>query len=55
MNWLLLVLFGIGVIALIIFLVVRNVKDEKQFENQLNDDYPKSKEEDNTDTEEVPH
>ena len=40
-------------IALIIFLIVRNQKDEKKFEQQLNDDYPKTKdEEDDAPTEE---
>ncbi len=55
MNWLLLIFFGIAVVALIIFLVVRNVKDEKQFEDQLNNDYHKIKDEEaDTDTEEIP-
>ena len=54
MNWLLLIFFGIAVVALIIFLVVRNVKDEKQFEEQLNNDYHKTKDEEaDTDTEEM--
>ena len=55
MNWLLLIIFGIAVVILIIFLVVRNVKDEKQFEEQLNTDYHKTKDEQaDADTEEVP-
>ena len=55
MNWLLLIFFGIAVVALIIFLVRRNVKDEKQFEDQLNNDYHKTKDEEaDTDTEEIP-
>ncbi len=45
MNWLVLILFGIGAVALIIFLVVRNQKDEKDFENQINNDYHKIKDE----------
>lgn len=45
MNWPFIILFGIAVLALIVFLVVRNVKDEKVFEDQLNNDYHKSKEE----------
>ena len=49
------ILFGIAVVALIIFLVVRNVKDEKQFEDQLKNDYHKTKDaEGDTDTEELP-
>ncbi len=55
MNWLVMILFGIAVVALIIFLVVRNVKDEKQFEDQLKNDYHKTKDEEgDTDTEELP-
>lgn len=54
MNWPFMILFGIAVIALIVFLVVRNLKDEKKFENQLNHDYRKSTEEDGeVDIEEV--
>ena len=45
MNWLVLILFGIAALALIIFLIVRNQKDEKVFEEQLNNDYHKTKEE----------
>ena len=41
MNWTVLILVGIGAIALITFLVMRNLKDEKKFENQLKNDYPK--------------
>ncbi len=48
MNWLLLIPVGIGMIALIVFLIMRNIKDEKKFENQLKNDYrkPKDDEED---------
>ena len=54
MNWLVLIPVGIAAIALIIFLVVRNQKDEKAFENQLNNDYPKAKEEEgDVETDEV--
>ena len=45
MNLPFLIIFGIGVIALIIFLVKRNNKDEKVFEDEINNDYHKSKEE----------
>jgi anaerobic C4-dicarboxylate transporter len=55
MNWLVVTLFGIAVVALIVFLVVSNVKDEKQFEDQLKNDYHKTKDEEgDTDTEELP-
>ncbi len=43
MNWYILIPFGFVVIALIIFLVKRNQKDEKQLEEQLKNDYPKPK------------
>ena len=48
MNWLILIPVGIGAITLIVFLVKRNIKDEKKFENQLKNDYrkPKNDEED---------
>ena len=46
MNWLILIIFGILAIALIIFLIVRNQKDEKDFEKTLNNDYPKPKSDD---------
>jgi hypothetical protein len=45
MNWPVLILFGIAAIALIVFLVVRNQKDEKVFEDQINNDYHKTKDE----------
>jgi hypothetical protein len=45
MNLPFLIIFGIAAIALIIFLVRRNNKDEKVFEDQMNNDYHKSKEE----------
>lgn len=43
MNITLLIFFGIAAIALIVFLVVRNQKDEQKFEDQINNDYPKPK------------
>lgn len=43
MNWAVIILVGIGAIALIAFLVIRNIKDEKKFENQLKNDYRKPK------------
>ena len=45
MNWPLLIIFGIAAIALIVFLVIRNQKDEKNFESQLKNDYHKTKDE----------
>ncbi|HMI77946.1 MAG TPA: hypothetical protein VK484_04095 [Ferruginibacter sp.] len=45
MNWTVLIIFGIIALALIIFLVVRNQKDEKKFEEEANQDYHKTKDE----------
>ena len=45
MNWPVIIIVGIILIALVIFLVMRNVKDEKEVENQLKNDYPKPKDE----------
>jgi len=45
MNWPLIIILGIAALALIVFLVVRNLKDEKKFEGQLKNDYPKTKDE----------
>ena len=54
MNWLILIPVGIILISLITFLVMRNVKDERKFEQQLNNDYHKSKEEEgDVDAEEI--
>ncbi len=41
MNWPLLIVVGIAAVALIVFLAVRNLKDEKNFERQLENDYHK--------------
>lgn len=54
MDWYILIPFGIVAIALIVFLIRRNQKDEKGFEEQLKDDYPKPKNEmGDTDVDEV--
>ncbi|MFC0774090.1 hypothetical protein [Terrimonas alba] len=45
MNWPVIIIIGIVAIAFILFLVWRNVKDEKQFEDQLKQDYHKTKDE----------
>lgn len=55
MNWPVLIIVGGALVALLIFLVIRNQKDEKTFEHQLNEDYHKSKDEEgDTDPEESP-
>jgi hypothetical protein len=45
MNWPVLIIVGIAALALVIYLIVRNQKDEKSFEEQLKQDYHKSKDE----------
>ena len=41
MNWVIIVIVGVLAVALIVFLIIRNQKDEKEFERELNNDYPK--------------
>ena len=54
MNWLVIFPVGIAVVVLIIFLLWRNQKDEKKVEEQLKEDFPKSKnEEGDTEIDEV--
>ncbi len=45
MNWYILIIVGVAAIALIIFLVIRNQKDEIDLKKKLNDDYIKPKHE----------
>lgn len=45
MNWLIIIIIGVLVVALLVFLIIRNQKDEKEFEKKLNKDYPKYKDE----------
>jgi FtsZ-interacting cell division protein ZipA len=45
MNWTVLIIFGVIALSLLIFLIVRNQKDEKIFEEEANQDYHKSKDE----------
>lgn len=47
MNWVIIIIAGVILIALVVFLVVKNQKDEKKFESQLNNDYSKRKDEEN--------
>jgi hypothetical protein len=48
-NWPVLIIVGVVFAALVIFLIVRNRKDEKVLEHELNEDYPKPKEDEHTD------
>ena len=45
MNIPVLILFGTLALALVIFLVARNQKDKVKLEDDLNNDFPKSKDE----------
>lgn len=45
MNWPVIIIIAVVLIALVIFLVRRNMKDEKEFETQLKNDYHKTKDE----------
>lgn len=45
MNWPVLIITGIVLTALVVFLILRNIKDEEKFEDQLKNDYHKSKNE----------
>ena len=45
MNWQLIIIFGIAALALLIFLVVKNLKDKKELENKIKQDYKKTKDE----------
>ncbi|CAN5547137.1 hypothetical protein BH11BAC3_BH11BAC3_22380 [soil metagenome] len=54
-NWPVIVIVAILAIALLVFLIKRNMKDEKRFEKELNEDFPKiSNESADTDPEELP-
>jgi septal ring-binding cell division protein DamX len=56
MNWYIIIVVGIAVLALLIFFIRRNIKDESDFEKQLKDDYPHPKHDKaDVDTEESPH
>ncbi|HUM50229.1 MAG TPA: hypothetical protein PK431_00385 [Chitinophagales bacterium] len=46
MNWTIIIIFIAMAIALIVFLIYRNVKDEKEFEVELKSDSTDIKEED---------
>ncbi len=45
MSWLIIIIVGILAIALIVFLIIRNQKDENEFEEKLNNDYAKPRNE----------
>lgn len=43
MNWTALIIVALLLKALVVFIILKNIKDEKEFEQQLNEDYRKSK------------
>lgn len=43
MNWPVIIVVGLLLIALVVFLIRRNMKDEEEFEHQLKEDYHKPK------------
>jgi LPXTG-motif cell wall-anchored protein len=45
MNWPIIIGVGLLLIALVVFLIRRNMKDEEEFEHQLKEDYHKVKNE----------
>lgn len=45
MNWLATAIFGMVTLAMLVFLIVRNLKDKKQFEENINEDYHKPRNE----------
>lgn len=53
MNWTVIIIVGVAVIALIVFLAIRNQKDKKRFEKQLDSDIHIKDPEQETDTDEI--
>jgi hypothetical protein len=45
MNWAIIIPVGIVVLALIVFIIWKNAKDEKVLENSIKNDYRKTKDE----------
>lgn len=48
LNWTTLVIIGAVLVALVLFLVLKNRKDRKELENQLNKDYKTPREGEHT-------
>ena len=47
MNWAIIVIVGVVVLALLIFINIRNKKDKKDLTDKLKNDYRKTKDEEN--------
>ena len=43
MNYYILVIVGVILVALVIFLIKKNYQDEKKFESDMNENYPHAK------------
>ena len=43
-HWIIVLTVAVAALALIVFLILRNLKDEKRVVQQMEDDYPKPKE-----------
>lgn len=48
LDWSVLGIIGAVLIALLLFIIIRNKKDRKELENKLNQDYKKPHEEEHT-------
>lgn len=46
-NWSVLIIVGIALIALLVFLILRNKKDRADFEQKIREDYRKSPDREN--------
>ena len=53
MNWTVLIIVGVIGIVIIVFTIMRNQKDEKEFEQEINNDYHKTKDEEGDEDPEV--
>ncbi len=45
MNWPIIIIVSVLALALVAFLIIRNQKDEKQFEQTIMNDYPHPRDE----------
>ena len=55
MNWAIIIIISVVILVLLVFINLRNQKDKKELTGKLNNDYRKTKDEENdTPTEEKP-
>ena len=45
MNWPIIIIVAVLALALVVFLIIRNQKDEKKFEQTIMNDYPHPRDE----------